>query len=122
MNKTNFLMLGCSAALLLAGFSSQSMAKEYYKWVDAKGSTHYTTTPPPKSAKKQGKMQTHGWSNSAPYQPAVESKTETRTEVSTPSAPNTPAKPAQTTPSAPQDQQQRDANEALKQSQNGKVA
>lgn len=112
MNMTKILMLSCSTALLLAGISSQSMAKEYYKWVDAKGSTHYTTTPPPKNAKKQGKAQTHGWSNSAPYQPNAETKPETRPENATPTQSTTPT---------PQDQQQREANEALKKGQNGKA-
>ena len=41
-------------------FTTQSFAKQYYKWVDANGSTHYTTTPPPKNVKKQGKVETYG--------------------------------------------------------------
>lgn len=46
---------------LALSFSSTAVfAKEYYKWVDAKGSTHYTTTPPPKSVKKKGKVDTYG--------------------------------------------------------------
>ncbi|WP_407307225.1 DUF4124 domain-containing protein [Acinetobacter sp.] len=49
--------------------STTGFAKEYYKWVDAKGSTHYTTTPPPKSAKKKGKVDTYGTSRSStPHQ------------------------------------------------------
>ena len=53
--------------------STTSFAKEYYKWVDAKGSTHYTTTPPPKSAKKKGKVDTYGPTRSStPSQPAPE--------------------------------------------------
>lgn len=51
---------------LAISFSSTAVfAKEYYKWVDAKGSTHYTTTPPPQSAKKKGKVDTHGWSHTS---------------------------------------------------------
>lgn len=32
--------------------------QNFYKWVDANGSTHYTTTPPPKNAKKLGAVNT----------------------------------------------------------------
>ena len=51
---------------------SASHAKQYYKWVDSKGSTHYTTTPPPKNARSQSKVNTYGYhgdstpTNSAP--------------------------------------------------------
>ena len=46
-------------------------AKQYYKWVDSKGSTHYTTTPPPKSARSKAKVETYGWGgNSASAKPA----------------------------------------------------
>ncbi|WP_228146852.1 DUF4124 domain-containing protein [Acinetobacter sp. ANC 4470] len=45
--------------------STTSFAKEYYKWVDAKGSTHYTATPPPKSAQKKGKVGTYGWNHAS---------------------------------------------------------
>lgn len=31
----------------------------FYKWVDAKGTTHYTLTPPPKSARKIKKVATY---------------------------------------------------------------
>lgn len=50
----------------LLSSSASLWAKDYYKWVDANGSTHYTATPPPKSAQKKGKIQTYGWNNSAP--------------------------------------------------------
>ncbi len=53
-------------ACALIGSSTTLWAKDYYKWVDANGSTHYTTTPPPKSAKKKGKVETYGWNNSTP--------------------------------------------------------
>lgn len=49
-----------------AGLSQPLLAQQYYKWVDRKGTTHYTTTPPPKTAKKKGKVETYGWHNSAP--------------------------------------------------------
>lgn len=59
--KIGFIATG----LILSLSSTTSFAKEYYKWVDAKGSTHYTTTPPPKSAKKKGKVETYGTTHSA---------------------------------------------------------
>lgn len=48
------------ALLSVAGVSA-SHAKQYYKWVDSKGSTHYTTTPPPKNARSQSKVNTYGY-------------------------------------------------------------
>jgi len=61
MIKIGFIATG----LIFSLSSTNSFAKEYYKWVDAKGSTHYTTTPPPKSAKKKGKVDTYGTTHSA---------------------------------------------------------
>ena len=56
-----FIKFGFMAICLSFSLSStSSFAKEYYKWVDAKGSTHYTATPPPKSAQKKGKINTYG--------------------------------------------------------------
>jgi len=50
---------------------SASHAKQYYKWVDSKGSTHYTTTPPPKNARSQSKVNTYGYhGDSRPANPA----------------------------------------------------
>ncbi|HQZ58881.1 MAG TPA: DUF4124 domain-containing protein [Acinetobacter sp.] len=40
--------------------TTQTQAQQYYKWVDANGSTHYTTTPPPKGAKRLDKIATYG--------------------------------------------------------------
>ena len=81
-----------SSALLFTFSSTSTMAREYYKWVDAKGSTHYTTTPPPKSAKKQGRVETFG--------------TKTATVATTPatqaeSAPATTNSKEQTSPNTP---------------------
>ncbi|MCH7337605.1 DUF4124 domain-containing protein [Acinetobacter sp. NIPH 2699] len=47
-----------SATVLLL-CTSQSQAQQYYKWVDANGSTHYTTTPPPKGTKRLDKVATY---------------------------------------------------------------
>ena len=55
------LQLGLiTTSLILAFTTSPVMAKTYYKWVDSNGSTHYTTTPPPKNAKKKGSVETYG--------------------------------------------------------------
>ncbi|MDR0234714.1 DUF4124 domain-containing protein [Acinetobacter sp.] len=42
-----------------------SQAKQYYKWVDSNGSTHYTTTPPPKNARSKSKVDTYGYRGSS---------------------------------------------------------
>jgi hypothetical protein len=61
---SSFIKIGFMAACFTFSLSSTTgFAKEYYKWVDAKGSTHYTTTPPPKSAQKKGKVDTYGANN-----------------------------------------------------------
>lgn len=49
-----------NSVIILSSFMSCALqAQPYYKWIDAKGSTHYTLTPPPKGAKKQGKVETY---------------------------------------------------------------
>lgn len=48
-------LLGCALGLSL---STVGHAQNFYKWVDTKGSTHYTATPPPKNAKKLGSVNT----------------------------------------------------------------
>ena len=52
------LYTATTTALLLG--SSHNYAQQYYKWVDANGSTHYTATPPPKGAKRLDKVSTYG--------------------------------------------------------------
>lgn len=44
---------------LIILFPMNSHAQKFYKWVDSKGSTHYTTTPPPKNSKKVGSINTY---------------------------------------------------------------
>lgn len=78
--KTSLYALATTALLL---GSSQNHAQQYYKWVDAKGSTHYTTTPPPKSAKRVNKIATYGSSS--------------RTTVSQPATTQTAPQAAQNT-------------------------
>ena len=65
--KTGFM----AACVTFSLSSTTGFAKEYYKWVDAKGSTHYTTTPPPKSAKKKGKVDTYGASRTSTPNPST---------------------------------------------------
>jgi len=101
------LLLGLSSMLCIGLTSSHAMATEFYKWVDAKGVTHYTKTPPPKTAKKVGKIETYGWTNSAP--------TPSRTDSSQSQPTQENHQPATESPIAP-DQQLQEANRALEQS------
>ena len=115
--KISFLTaFSLSCAISLGIYSTSASAIQYYKWVDAKGITHYTKTPPPKSAKKATTVDTYGWKNSAPAssKPAeTEAQTENTSQEQQRQAPQVPAN---------QDQQQREANEALQQSKNRAVA
>ena len=114
--KISFLTaLSLSCAISLGICSSSASAIQYYKWVDAKGTTHYTKTPPPKTAKKATTVDTYGWKNSATTPPRT-NETEVQTENSTQEQLQQPQIPAN------QDQQQREANEALEQSKNRAVA
>lgn len=68
--KISAIKLGSAISALALIFSAQSsFAQNFYKWVDANGSTHYTAAPPPKSAQKKGKIETYGWKNSSPAAP-----------------------------------------------------
>lgn len=68
------LYIAATTAILI--YSSQSQAQQYYKWMDKSGSTHYTTTPPPKSAKHLNKISTYG------SQPSVKNSTPTSEQQS----------------------------------------
>ena len=68
-------LLSVALASIIAFTATQSFAKQYYKWVDANGSTHYTTTPPPEKAKKHGKVDTYGASRSTPIAPVQNNTT-----------------------------------------------
>lgn len=66
-------------------------AQDFYKWVDAQGTTHYTQTPPPKAVTKPKKVQTYGWKNSQPTVPvAVEAPTKKMERPTAPSAASEP--------------------------------
>ncbi len=89
--------------LSFLGFTTTSFAQQdYYKWVDSHGSTHYTTTPPPKvkGVKTRGKIKTYGWSNTAPLTPSNETATTNTTQA--PSSNTQQKAPVQTTPPASQ--------------------
>ena len=64
-----FNTFGLGITIALTAMSSLSSAAEYYKWVDSKGTTHYTKTPPPATAKKKAKVETYGWKS--PEQPTI---------------------------------------------------
>ena len=103
--KTGLYTIATTALLFC---STQNHAQQYYKWVDANGSTHYTTTPPPKGAKRLKKVSTYGGNqptqapattaNQAPQQAqnagqqaadvAVETATRTSPPAQVPSAPS----------------------------------
>jgi hypothetical protein len=88
-------------ASLLLLTSTHASAQQFYKWVDSKGSTHYTTTPPPKTAKKLATVDTYGERQNSQVKTAPVAKTENN---------NSP-----TQNSNPPDQQQQEANAALEQ-------
>ena len=115
--KISFLtVFSLSCAVVLSICSTSASAIQYHKWVDAKGVTHYTKTPPPKSARKATTVDTYGWKNSAPTLPRTAESVEQTENITQEQLQQSPQVPAN------QDQQQREANEALQQSKNRAVA
>ena len=84
--------------------SNTASAQAFYKWVDSKGSTHYTTTPPPKNAKKTGKVDTYGSRQHSQPQTAQSSSHAQNSN--------------NTIPETQHDVQQQEANAALEQGRN----
>ena len=83
----NTLFRHAAVILCLSAFvsiSTTASAQNFYKWVDSKGTTHYTQTPPPQGAKTTGQVRTFA----GPSTTQIQERTET---PSTPSsqAPNT---------------------------------
>lgn len=114
MNKNHFIktiMLTCTISGITFLAMSPATAKQYYKWVDSKGSTHYTSKPPPKTAKMKGKVDTYGWQGSSTTTTQTPS-TANQTQVAAPYNPT--ATSSNTKQNVEVDQQQREANEALK--------
>lgn len=80
-----------STLVSFAAISSTTQAKQYYKWVDNQGSTHYTTTPPPKNARSKSKVNTYGYhGDSAPVATHSNPPTAPVSTQSTPAPVNTP--------------------------------
>ena len=69
-------LLSVALVSITAFTTTQSFAKQYYKWVDANGSTHYTATPPPAKAKKHGKVETYGAARSTSSAPVQNNATQ----------------------------------------------
>ncbi|KAA8734577.1 DUF4124 domain-containing protein [Acinetobacter qingfengensis] len=69
-------------------------AQNFYKWIDAKGSTHYTTTPPPKNAQKLGKIMTYNDSVTSSAKPATATNTTQQNPQKTESS-NNPSEQSQ---------------------------
>ena len=114
-------MAACLVGMGLAMGSTQSFAKTYYKWVDSQGSTHYTTTPPPKTAKKKGKVDTYGWKNS-PQAASSEAPPAANMPNTLPTPPNAVPSAAPAAPAVELENQRREANEALERGQQARPA
>lgn len=123
MKQKNGLTHTVLATLVTAALSmtmTSTYAKQYYKWVDSKGSTHYTTTPPPKSARSKAKVDTYGWNgNSTPVKTApVPTQPVATQPTAAQTAPATATQPvANGQNSAPIVDQQKEANAALQNAQ-----
>ena len=104
------------ALLLSSNILSNAYAKSYYKWVDDRGTTHYSERPPAKSVKNIKLVRTQGWINTAPVAPsatAVEPEVLNQTMPMAPQSAHpdgvvekttetpTPNKPAKMTPAPP---------------------
>lgn len=100
----------------LAMGSSHVMAKQYYKWVDSKGSTHYTTTPPPKNARSKAKVDTYGYhGGSAPAsQPTQSQNAPVSNQQPQQNQPQSQPQNNNVSPAQQQNEQQhKEANQAL---------
>lgn len=53
------LNLYSAITLILSIYPATTYPQDFYKWVDASGSTHYSATLPPSSAKKLGSVSTY---------------------------------------------------------------
>ena len=85
--KTSLIILAATLASTAPQFAQ---AQKFYKWVDSSGSTHYTTTPPPRNAKKLGNVSTYNDTPSGQsYTPTP--PPESTTQASNQQATNQPA-------------------------------
>lgn len=84
---------------LTSGFSTSLYAQKFYKWMDANGSTHYTTTPPPKNARNVSQVHTYN-DNSRSTSTTTPPPSTSPQPTSTPSEPKS-SRPAPAKPEAP---------------------
>lgn len=92
--------MASTLGLGLMSLSHLSFAQQdYYKWVDSNGSTHYSTTPPPKAkgVKTRGKIKTYGWSTT-PVQNTTSQKEGVSEQQTTPATSQTQANSTQQQP------------------------
>ncbi|WP_089605654.1 DUF4124 domain-containing protein [Acinetobacter piscicola] len=109
-------VLATLVAATLGMTMTTTHAKQYYKWVDSKGSTHYTTTPPPKNSRSKTKVDTYGWGgNSTPVKTAPVPVQPVATQPAVPQTAPQPVANGQN--SAPIVDQQKEANAALQNAQ-----
>ncbi|MCE6008585.1 DUF4124 domain-containing protein [Acinetobacter soli] len=97
--------------VLLSGFAfttNMLYAQSYYKWIDAQGSTHYTKTPPPKGAKKQGKVDTYSSTSSTSAATSSRSTPPTPTTTSSLGSNSSPASAPATAPAISSESSKRD--------------
>jgi cytoskeletal protein RodZ len=101
-------LFGLLVGLLGLALFGTVQAQSFYKWVDSKGSTHYTTTAPPQNAKKIGKVSTYKDSSSTNPEPNSSAPSLStpvdNSSTSTPAAPLAPPvehpRPAPSEPNA----------------------
>lgn len=92
LKKLKMALISGIGLLLTLGVTAPSFAKEYYKWVDQNGSTHYSETPPPRNAKHKTTVTTYGHnvsSSASAAAPANTTPTNTTTAAPTNEVPHT---------------------------------
>ncbi len=107
-NSNQFIHFGALFVSISFGLMShQASAQDFYKWTDSNGSTHYTTTPPPKvkGVKQKGKVNTSGWQNNTnnsnrPPATSIDSSPTTAAPQPNAQAPNQPSSSPNTTTTA----------------------
>lgn len=104
LKKLKIGLISMTGLALTLGMTTPSFAKEFYKWVDSNGSTHYSETPPPRNAKHKTTITTYGHNVSSSSVSALPAST---TSTTTDTKPTETAKP----------DQQNEANAALQKGQ-----
>ena len=76
--KATTTLAACFCALLVSAVAS---AEQFYKWIDAQGTTHYTEDPPPPSATNSSEVRVStrqpSGSDAAPPAPAAKNSNKT---------------------------------------------